>query len=135
MPWAFCLPQENKETAWNPWIPYLLNRLKKEDLLLKLDYAQVLIFFKKYLFIFFIVVQVQFSAFSPHPSPTPQSSHLPSLFPPPPTHYCPCSFIIVPPNPSSFSPEIPSPLSSGHCQPVLNVSVFGYILLVVCFVD
>lgn len=48
----FCLPQENRETAWNPWIPYLLNRLEKEDLLLKLDCAQVLmLFFKQHLLI------------------------------------------------------------------------------------
>lgn len=33
--------EENKETAWNQWTPYLLSRLKKEDLLSKLDYAQV----------------------------------------------------------------------------------------------
>ena len=44
MPWIFFLPQENKETAWNPWTPSLLNRWKRVDLLLKLDYAQVLIF-------------------------------------------------------------------------------------------
>ena len=43
------------------------------------------------------------------------------------------SFIIVPTNPSPFSPEIPSPLPSGHCQPVLNFSVFGYVLLVSLF--
>lgn len=40
----FFLPQENKETGWSQWTPYLLNKLKRVDLLLKLDYAQVLFF-------------------------------------------------------------------------------------------
>ena len=43
------------------------------------------------------------------------------------------SFIIVPANPSPFPPEIPSPVPSGHCQPVLKFSVFGYILLACSF--
>lgn len=33
--------QENKGIDWSQWIPYLLNKLKKADLLLKLDSAQV----------------------------------------------------------------------------------------------
>ena len=78
------------------------------------------------------IVQVQFSAFSLHPSPTPAfPTSLP--FPPPPPIIVHVSFIIVPTNPSPFSPEIPSPLPSGHCWPFLSFSVFGYILLV-CFV-
>ena len=79
-------------------------------------------------FFFFIVVQVQFSAFSLHPSPTLQPS-------PQPSHFHPTrlivhvSFIIVPTNPSPCSPAIPSTLPYGHCQPVLNFSVFGYVYL------
>ena len=55
----------------------------------------------------FIVIQVQFSAFSLHPSLNPSPPHLlpVSTFTPPPiiVHV---SFIIVPTNPSPFSPEM-----------------------------
>ena len=80
----------------------------------------------------FIVVQVQFSAFCPHPSPPPQPSPPPSPLPPllVTVHV---SFIVVLANYSPFSPIIPSPLPSGHCQPVLNFSVSGYILLACSF--
>ena len=83
------------------------------------------------LYFIFIVVQVHFSAFSPTPAQNPSPPHLPpiSTFPPIIIHV---SFIIVPANNLPFPPEISSPLPSGHCQPVLNFSVFGYILLV-CF--
>ena len=57
--------------------------------------------FKK---MFFIVLQVQFSAFSPNPNPP----HLPSLFPPP-FVIVHVSFIIVPVNPFPYNP-LPSPL-------------------------
>ena len=82
------------------------------------------------LILFFIVVQVQFSAFSP------TSPHLAlptSLLLPPPLIIVHAPFRIVPAKPSPFSPEIPSPLPSGHCQPVLNVNIFGYILLACLF--
>ena len=81
---------------------------------------------------FSFIDQVQFSAFSPHPFPPPQPS-------PPPSPVSTAvvivhvSFIIVPVNPSPFSLIIPSPLPSGHCQPVLNFNVFGYILFACSF--
>ena len=43
------------------------------------------------------------------------------------------SFTSVPVIPSPYSPIILSLLPSGHCQPVLNFSVFGYILLACSF--
>ena len=79
------------------------------------------------------MVQVQFSGFPPTLSHHPSPSHLPPLFPPP-LVIVHVSFIIVPANPSPFSPVIPSPLLSHHFQqPVLNFSVFGYILLACSF--
>ena len=81
----------------------------------------------------FIVIQVQFSAFPPHPSPTPSPLHLPPVSTSPHNVIVQVSFIIVPTNTSPSSPEIPSPLPSGHCRPFLNFSVFGYILLVCLF--
>ena len=78
----------------------------------------------------FIFVQVQFSAFSPHPRLTPSPPHIAPVSTPTPV-IVQVSFIIFPTNPSPFSPEIPSPLPSGHCWPFLNFSVFGYILLVI----
>ena len=74
---------------------------------------------------FFIVVQVQLCALSSHPSPPPQPSPPPSAVSTPSHYTVHVSFIIVPANPSPFFPIIPSPLSSGHCQPVPNFSVFG----------
>ena len=92
-----------------------------------------------YLFFFsnFIVIQVQFSAFSPYLSLTPRPPHLPPVsttlpYPPPPV-IVHVSFIIVPTNPSPFSPEIPSPLPCGQCWLFLNFSVFSYILLACLF--
>ena len=77
----------------------------------------------------FIVIQLQFSAFSPHPRLIPRPLHLPPISTTPPhpviVHV---SFIIVPTNPSSFSPEIPSPLPSGHCQPFLKEIVGSAVL-------
>ena len=67
-------------------------------------------------------------SFLPFP-PTPPHHFSPPYLPPPfspPLVIVHMSFIIVPVNPSPFSPIIPSPLPSGHCQPVLNFSVFGY---------
>ena len=54
----------------------------------------------------FIVVQVQFSAFFPNPSPNPSPPHLPPVSTP--LIIVHVSFIIVPTNPSPFSPETPS---------------------------
>ena len=77
----------------------------------------------RYTYIKLNVVQVQFSAFSPTCPHHPRLAHVPPLFPPTPLVIVRVSFIIVPTNPSPFSPEIPSPLPSGHCQPVLNFSL------------
>ena len=75
-------------------------------------------------FIFFnIFVSFKYS-FLPFPSTPlhdPNPPHLPPLFPTP-LVIVQVSFVIVPVNLSSFSPIIPSPLPSGHCQPVLNFS-------------
>ena len=84
------------------------------------------------LFLFFTVVHVQFSAFPPYPSPPPQPSPPPSCAHPP-LVMVPMSFIVVPVSPSPLSPIIPSPLPFGHCEPVLNFSVFGYTLLACSF--
>ena len=68
----------------------------------------------------------------PHPLALPASLPFPS-----PLVIVHMSFIIVPINPSPFSPIIPFPLPSDHCQPVLNFNVFGYTILclLVHFVD
>ena len=82
------------------------------------------------LLLFFIVVQLQFYAFPPTSPALPSSLpcfHTPLVI----VHL---SFIVVLANPSPFSPIIPSPLPSGHCQPVLNFSVFGSICLLVRFI-
>ena len=91
--------------------------------------------------ILFIVVQVQFSAFPPNPPDPLSLPHLPPLFIPlvffqvslflytPPLFFSYVSFIIVPTNPSPFSPVIFPTLPSGHCQPVFIFRVFVYILL------
>ena len=81
---------------------------------------------------FFLLVKYSFLPFLPTPGQHFSPPYFPPLFPPP-TVIVHVSFIIVPANPSPFSPEIPSLLPSGHCQPVLNFSVFAYILLVCLF--
>ena len=87
-----------------------------------LRFGQWMLFFPN-----FIVVQVQFSAFSPYPSLTPSPPHLPPISTPsPPPIIIHVSFIIVPTNPAPFSPKIPSPLRSSHSWPVLNLSVWLY---------
>ena len=63
-----------------------------------------------------------------------QPSPPPKLSPPPlpvstPDCYCPYVLYNCSCNPSTFSPIIPSLLSSDHCQPLLNFNVFGYALL------
>ena len=87
-------------------------------------------FHTNYLFIFyfknyFIVVQLQLSAFSPHPSIPPQPNPPLSSASTLPLGFVHVSFIVVPENPS---PILPSPLPSGYCQIVLNFNVSGYIL-------
>ena len=73
-----------------------------------------------HIFIFFIVVQVQLSPFSPHHTPHPSHPH------PPPSILTPfcfvrVSFIVVPKNPSLFPPPLLSPPSS----PLVTVSLFS----------
>ena len=81
--------------------------------------------FKKY----FIVVQVQLSAFTPTIPPHSSHPHLPPLLSP---HlgFVHVSFIAVPENPSPFTPPLfplTSPLVTDD-QMDLNFNVSGYIL-------
>ena len=57
----------------------------------------------------FIVVQLQLSAFSPHPSTPPKPNPPPSLVPTLPLGFVHVSFIAVPENPSPHCP-LPTPL-------------------------
>ena len=91
-----------------------------------------------FIFIIFLKILLLLFKYSFLPFPPTLAQHLsplylPPLFPHPLPIIVHVSFIIVPANPSPFSPEIPSLLPSGHCQPVLNFSVFAYILLVCLF--
>ena len=84
--------------------------------------------FQNFSKLFFIVVQVQLSPFSPHYSPHPSHPHFPPLILPP---FC---FVHVPENPFPFLPPIiSSHLPSGYCQLVLNFKVSGFILLACLF--
>ena len=85
-----------------------------------------------YFLTFLLLFKYSFLSFPPTPSHHPKPPHLSPLFPPA-LVIVHVSFIVVLPNPSPFSPIITSPLRSGHCQPVLNFSVFGYILLACSF--
>ena len=78
-------------------------------------------FFFVCFFFNFIVVQVQFSAFSPHPSLPPSTPVIVHV-----------SFMIVPTNPSPFSPEILSPLTVSLFSISVSLVIF---CLFVCFVD
>ena len=82
-------------------------------------------------FLFFIVVQVQLSPFSPHHSPQLQ------ILPPDPTlpWFCLCVLYRCSwkPFPIPSPPIIPSHIPSGYCQFVLNFNVSGYILLAYLF--
>ena len=72
------------------------------------SFFSFLLFFKNY----FIVVQLQLSAFSPHPSIPPQPNPPPSPASTLPLAFVHVSFIVVPENPL---PTIPSLLPSGYC--------------------
>ena len=88
-----------------------------------------LVFYKNY----FIIVQLQLSAFTPHHCPAnPSQAHLPSLLPHP-LDYVHLSFIVVPENPSPLPPIISSHLPSGYSQIVLNFNICGYIFLAYLF--
>ena len=52
----------------------------------------------------FIVIQLQLSAFSSHPSPHPSQSHVPSLTSTLPLDFVLVSFIVAPVNPLPLSP-------------------------------
>ena len=80
----------------NIWIPITLVR-------------PGLINLKCYFFNCFIVVQLQLSAFSPHPSTPPQPNPPPSCAPTLPLDFVHVSFIVVPGNPSPHCP-LPPPL-------------------------
>ena len=101
-------------------------------LILKICISQ---FYQNFLSFLKIVVQVQFSAISPHPYPPPQptSPVFTAPSPPAPPCYCPGVLYNCFCKPFTLSPTIPSPLPSGRCQPVLNFNVFGYILLACSF--
>ena len=60
-------------------------------------------YFEKY----FIVVQLQLSAFNPHPSSQPQPNPLPSLACTLPLGFVHVSFIVIPENPSPYYPLTP----------------------------
>ena len=74
---------------------------------------------------FFIVIQWQLPAFSPHPSIP--SQPIPPPFPTStfPLDFVLVSFIVAPIDPSPISS---SPLPSGYCYIVFNFNVSGYIL-------
>ena len=91
-------------------------------------------FFFLFLIYFFIVVQVQLSAFPPTTPPPAQPSSPPSRDSTPLGFVHMSYFIVVPKNPSPFSPIILSYLPSGYCLFVLYFNVSGYILLA-CFFD
>ena len=88
----------------------------------------------QYIFIFVIIIFVLFNYSCLHLPPTtppyPSQTHLPPLLPPSPLvlSMCPVQqFLKTPP------PTVPSPLSSGYCQTVLNFDVSGYILFAFFF--
>ena len=58
---------------------------------------------------FFIVIQLQFSVFSPHPATAPQLNPPPSPASTLPRDFVPVSFIVAPVNPSPHYP-LPTPL-------------------------
>ena len=62
-----------------------------------------------YLFIFFIVIQLQWYAFSPHPSTPPQVNPPPSPLSTLPLGFVHVSFIVVPVIPSTHCPRPHSP--------------------------
>ena len=85
-----------------------------------------------FIYLFFIVVQVQLSPFSSHHSPLPHPSPPPTLEP---TSFAfvHVYFIHVPWWPFPIFPYYSSPVLSGYCQSVLYFNVSGYILLACLF--
>ena len=84
-------------------------------------------FYVLYIFLFFWIVQVQLSPFSPHRSPPPHLSLPPTL---PPTHFgfLHVSFILFLGDPSSIFPHYPSPPT-----PLVTVSLFFISVSLVIF--
>ena len=81
-----------------------------------------------------IILLFNFSCLNFLPTPLSHHSqtHLPPLFQPSPC-YCPCVLYNCSWKPFTLFLLIPSHLHSGHCQPVLNFSVFGYVWLACSF--
>ena len=99
-----------------------------------LEFSFIYFLFYLKIFLNFFLLLFKYS-FLPFPPPFPTTPALPISLP---CSYLPIvivhvSFIIVSVNPSPFSTIIPSPLPSGHCQPVLSFNVFGYTLLACLF--
>ena len=83
-----------------------------------------------FLSFFFIVVQLQLSAFSLHSSTPPQLNPSPSPASTLPLGFIHVSFIVVPENPF---PHYPFPTPLCYCYIVLNFNVSGYILFAFFF--
>ena len=94
------------------------------------------IIFSKFIFYFFIAVQLQLSLFFPHYSPLPYSRPPPTFNTPPRIPHCPYPWVLCT-CPLTwtfpfFPPWFPFPLLSGHCQ-VCYFHVSGFILLTCLF--
>ena len=101
--------RKESSTAFTLYTPMYKCRLKTQRIYLCI-----------FIYLFFnCFSSIVFCLFHPphphHPSPP----HLPSLFPPPSLVIVHMSFIIVPVNPSPFSPIIPTP------SPLVTVSLFS----------
>ena len=107
----------------------LISKMYKELIKLKTKKNKPFFYDLTIYFLNYLIVQLQLSAFSPHHSPRTPAKPSPSLASTLPLSFVHVSFIVVPENPSPFSPFIPSTLPSGYCQIVLNFNDSGYILL------
>ena len=99
-----------------------------ENKIFKMSSTTIAFYFLNY----FIVVQVQLSAFTPYHSPQLQPSPpLPAASSP--LGFVHVSFIVVSETLPPFHPFIPSHFPYGYCQIFLNFNVSGYILLACLF--
>ena len=78
-------------------------------------------------FFFFIVVQLQLSAFSPHPSTPPQPNAPPSPTSTLPLGFVHVSFIVVPENPSPHSPLVIVRLLLTSISVVIFCLLFSFV--------
>ena len=85
-----------------------------------------------FIFLIFIVIQLQSHVFYPHSSTPPQVNPPPSPTSTLPLGFLHVSFIVVPVIPSSHCPRLP-PTPPGYCQIVFNFNVSGYILFAFFF--